>query len=692
MEKHSTFHYEITKDNSLIVYDPVFKDQNDKIMPYRINEPYASLFLTTEMQRLKYIGQCGENAVLHPQLIYNTRFLHCVETFHIMELLLNRIDQQLPNGQKIPKDVRMLALTAMGIHDIGHGPGSHLYEFLTGSNHEQRVIEILESEKTEIHQTLFKMFDANSIKLLEDIITENVTDDDIEKNRYIKLISQLASSEVDADKLAYLSSDAYYAGFRIPFNLSEVINSIDVTIDKNGNYMPTILEDKLSSVELMRNFRAQMYRDLYFSDKSQILMYYYKRILELYKNDSSLDSSKIPWQFDMLAKFPQNINIEDFLQMTDISMIEAMSIIRKSSKNPLLRYLCDCTKVVNDCISFRTRKNKQKTVEELSNSLGMEISNTDALVPLKTLIKVRKKKEAFYIDSKNEIVSSNSDNSNVLFKPQKDKVLIRRLIFNPEILRLELGLSVEEFNKYLPRLAEFTEKQIGKSAEFKLKYVTDQTSKLPSSENVLEQLTKNGWDLVQERVSENEDSYYDTKDLDLLKAGHTVKVRRAKGSNGKEQYILKQKKHSDYGNSIYSSGDVLEKEFNAPPTIEEVSAELSKNNLNDNILNKPLLNAAIHRKDFIMQKDGFTIRLAFDSTHYQSYAITGAPTADSNLLQIDVFGNAKNRIVLNQINDILGQKFTSLVPTSESTYKLGIAKLRESQEKEKAVLEEDYCR
>jgi HD superfamily phosphohydrolase len=56
--------------------------------------------------------------------------------------------------EKVTDEQKTRVLVASLLHDVGHGPFSHVFEKVTGESHERRTLEILRDDATEIHHRL----------------------------------------------------------------------------------------------------------------------------------------------------------------------------------------------------------------------------------------------------------------------------------------------------------------------------------------------------------------------------------------------------------------------------------------------------------------------------------------------------------------------------------------------------------
>ena len=156
---------------------------------------------TVEIQRLRRIHQLGVSHFTYPGADHN-RLSHTLGVLHLMQQAWRRIEALGPQGPSI--DIaRMSLLAAAVLHDVGHGPFSHLFEPALGIDHEYWSCQIILNEETEVHQKLVE----------HEIPIKNVVQL-IEKNNRQRPVWQktLLSSELDVDRLDYLRRDSYFTG------------------------------------------------------------------------------------------------------------------------------------------------------------------------------------------------------------------------------------------------------------------------------------------------------------------------------------------------------------------------------------------------------------------------------------------------------------------------------------------------
>jgi HD superfamily phosphohydrolase len=216
-----------------IINDPIygFIKINNPFLLKLIDHPY--------FQRLKRIKQLGLAEFVYPGA-HHTRFHHALGAMHLMDEALNNLQAK---GYQISETEREAAEIAILLHDIGHGPFSHVLEYtLLNQVHHEQVSNL-------IMQKLNEHFDGKLDLAIQ-----------MFSNKYSrKFFHQLISSQLDVDRLDYLSRDSFYTGVREGFIGSErLLSMLDLVNEQ------LVLEEKgIYSIENFLMARRLMYWQVY---------------------------------------------------------------------------------------------------------------------------------------------------------------------------------------------------------------------------------------------------------------------------------------------------------------------------------------------------------------------------------------------------------------------------------------------
>ena len=215
-----------------IINDPVFgfiSIQSELVFDL-IEHPY--------FQRLRRIKQLGLSCLVFPGANH-TRFEHAIGTTHLMRQAIAVLRNK---GHEITNDEAEAVTIAILLHDIGHGPFSHVLEnTLLNVSHEEISLMLMEK--------LNKEFNGRLSMAIE-----------IFKNKHKKTyLHQLVASQLDMDRLDYLQRDSFFTG------VTEGLVGIDRIIKMLNLYNDTLVVDAkgIYSIEKFLIARRLMYWQVY---------------------------------------------------------------------------------------------------------------------------------------------------------------------------------------------------------------------------------------------------------------------------------------------------------------------------------------------------------------------------------------------------------------------------------------------
>ncbi len=221
-----------------IINDPVFGFINI------LNDFVFNIIEHRYFQRLHRIRQLGMSSIVYPGA-QHTRKLHSLGAMHLMSEALKQLRQ---NGNEITDDEFNAALGAILLHDVGHGPFSHVLEntLVSGISHEE--ISLLLMQK--INEDFGGALD----------LTIRIFKDEYHK----RFLHQLVSGQLDVDRLDYLRRDSFFTGVTEGIiGSARIIKTLNV---KNDNL---VVEAKgIYSIENFLFARRFMYWAVYYHKTS----------------------------------------------------------------------------------------------------------------------------------------------------------------------------------------------------------------------------------------------------------------------------------------------------------------------------------------------------------------------------------------------------------------------------------------
>ena len=186
------------------------------------------------MQRLNRINQLGLASVVYPGARH-TRFQHSLGAFHLMSEAILSLQQK---GQFIFDSEAEAVQAAILMHDIGHGPFSHVLEntLISGISHEDISLLMMEQINRDLNVQL-----NLAISIFKDEYPK-------------RFLHQLISSQLDMDRLDYLRRDSFFTGVTEgnigSARIIKMLNVVDdqLVVEQKGIYS---LENYLTTRRLM---------------------------------------------------------------------------------------------------------------------------------------------------------------------------------------------------------------------------------------------------------------------------------------------------------------------------------------------------------------------------------------------------------------------------------------------------------
>jgi len=271
-------------------------------------------------QRLRRIRQVGLTHFVYPGAIHS-RFQHTIGCVHLMQLALDVLEAK---GVDITSEEADSAILAILLHDIGHAPFSHSLENMLVNKMSHEELSLMAMTELNEHY-------GGTLSAAIEIFT----------NRYHKkFLHQLVSSQIDIDRLDYLSRDSFFTGVSegvVSYNrIIKMLNVFDdkLVVDQKGIY----------SIEKFLVARRLMYWQVYLHktvfSAEQILRNIIHRAKYLIAQGEEL------FAFPDLRFFLSNVDtiengqFERFAAVDDDDISSSIKVWAKHS-DTVLSYLCN---------------------------------------------------------------------------------------------------------------------------------------------------------------------------------------------------------------------------------------------------------------------------------------------------------------------------------------------------------------
>jgi HD superfamily phosphohydrolase len=284
--------------------DPVHKD----IVLDR-KRPWEGLIMdlidTEEFQRLRRIQQLGVTYFTF-QGAEGSRFTHSVGVMHIASQLIDMIAEKSPSIRERSAIILASAL----LHDLGHGPFSHVTEKIVGYHHEDWSCKIISGD-THVREILDSFKEERGLP--EKIVQV------LKKQYKPQYVSHIVSSQLDCDRFDYLLRDSYMTGTEYGvFALQRILSSME--IDERHDRIIVAGEKGQIAVEDYLFARFSMYAQVYYHKKNlasrALLSKLIKRARHVMNNGSIsfIDESTRKWLSG------DELFVKDYLNLDDTQL------------------------------------------------------------------------------------------------------------------------------------------------------------------------------------------------------------------------------------------------------------------------------------------------------------------------------------------------------------------------------------
>ena len=302
----------------------------------KITQEERAIIDSPYVQRLRRIHQLAGAYMVYPGGVHS-RFEHVLGTMHVAGLIAESIADKVNFDDGQIQELRLAAL----LHDVGHGPFSHLFEEVltekTGLTHEdmsQRIV--LES-------------DIRGILEKRGISPRGMSQLCVGKKKAQPFMNEVIAGGLSADIMDYLLRDSYFTGVEYgKVDIRRVIDSLEVM---DGHLV--LDQAALYAFEALLIARYEMFKAVYFhrTVRAAELMLAHSMALA----DEELGLTDVS-------------RIDNYLRLTDEVVVNSLTSLRpKNRKLRLARTLAENynNRRLVKCVFERVMQRKDRVVEKI---------------------------------------------------------------------------------------------------------------------------------------------------------------------------------------------------------------------------------------------------------------------------------------------------------------------------------------
>jgi len=329
--------------NPTTIFDPVHRE-------YELGPEIIDIINTTQFQRLRRLRQL---ATAHWVWLgaTHTRFEHSISVAYLAGLLAKGLQRKQPDLEITDRQILLVQLAGL-LHDVGHGPFSHLFDdvFLKDSeepmaHHENRSVALVDLL---LRESTYE-YAAEEIAFVQSMISPKQG----QHSFFYDIVANM-DSHLDVDKLEYIKRDARACGLSqggFDTDTMRIINSARVVHDRIC-YHQKVYEDIYNVFQTRYRLHTTVYRH----PVVVAIHYMVSDVLKL----SGLPLEESIKDMDTFCRFDDTI-LDIIRHSRDKDMCPAQELLRRIDERHLY-------KVVDTC--KRTKPwSKKPTAEEL---VGLE--------------------------------------------------------------------------------------------------------------------------------------------------------------------------------------------------------------------------------------------------------------------------------------------------------------------------------
>lgn len=304
--------------------EKIIRDPVHDVIAFRLEKPVDALLFkllnAAEFQRLRRIVQLGMASLAYPGADHS-RYSHSLGVLETARKML----AQLGQSHTIDEESQTVCLVAALLHDLGHGPFSHVFERVSEIEHEKLTQRIIADPESDIHGILASHDRELPEKVVRFLRCEP------ERN----FLHDILSSQLDADRFDYLLRDNLMTGSRYGnYDLRWLVHAL--TIEPGGGRL-AVTSKGISAAEDYLQSRYHMYRNVYFHKVVRSAEGMVKLALQRAKRLAVQDRLAWPPRDHTVYKalLGQRLTIEEFTELDDVSVLHCFKLWAHSEDGAL---------------------------------------------------------------------------------------------------------------------------------------------------------------------------------------------------------------------------------------------------------------------------------------------------------------------------------------------------------------------
>ena len=294
------------KKSSHVIRDPIHG-------LIELSRKEISVINTKVFQRLRRIRQLAMAFLLYPGALH-TRFDHSIGVMHIAQRICERLKQR---GEILDEDIERVRLAAL-LHDIGHGPFSHVSEHLLEQFATEEARNVSPRKKIHEHITVGVLKYDSEIRTVLTPEERDSVIEMIERQPTRDFRRDIISSDLDADKMDYLLRDSYFAGVKYGmYDLEKIVDSCQTSGDQKESCL-AIGDEGIYALEQLLLGKYHMTQQVYLHRVRSIADAMIVRGVQIAIRDGNQELEKL-YQYDHTPNF-----IDNYMQYNDEKLIDIL--------------------------------------------------------------------------------------------------------------------------------------------------------------------------------------------------------------------------------------------------------------------------------------------------------------------------------------------------------------------------------